>query len=185
MEGDNSTLTTSTDMIIKAIDNNAAGNLGLVKQHKIRFLQLAEILHFIFKNNVTSTTYNSFQPNKDRFVYKDNITGRVITCGLILFNMEMTVMNPQLVVDHREKYRELEDLTLAKACNNVRAYLTKMQEKRNEIKALRKDNVKFDDQRWLTLTFEQLFKTGCSEFLEDFKCQRSKWIKDSGTFNSG
>ena len=60
-----------------------------------------------------------------------------------------------------------------------------MQEKRNKIKALHKENVKFDDQRWLTLTFENLVKTGCSDFLEDVKRQQIKWIKDYGTFNSG
>ena len=60
-----------------------------------------------------------------------------------------------------------------------------MQEKRNEIDTLRKDNVKFDDQRWLTLTFEQLFKTGCSNFLEDVIRQQSEYIKDSVTFKSG
>ena len=64
-------------------------------------------------------------------------------------------------------------------------YLTKMQEKRNKIDALRKDNVKFEYQRWLTLTFEQLVKTGCSNFLEDFKRQQSEWIRESGTFDSG
>ena len=99
----NSTLTISTDMVIKAIDPNAAGNLGLVKRHKIRLRRLAEILHFTFKNNVTRTSYTSFQANKDKFVYKDEITGRTITCGLNLLNMVMTVMKPQLVVDHRVK----------------------------------------------------------------------------------
>ena len=99
--------------------------------------------------------------------------------------MEMTVMKPQIIVDHRGKERELEELTLSKAGNDVRAYLTKMQEKRNEIDALHKDNVIFDNQGWLTLTFEQIVKTGCSDFLEDVKCQQSEWIKDSGTFNSG
>ena len=45
----NSTLTTFTDMVIKAINPNAAVNLGLVNQHKIRVRWLAEILHFAFK----------------------------------------------------------------------------------------------------------------------------------------
>ena len=85
----------------------------------------------------------------------------------------MTVMKPQLVVDHRGKERDLEALTLAKAGKDVRACFTKMQEKRNKIDALCKDNVKFDNQRWLTLTFKQLFKTGCSDFLEDVKRQQS------------
>ena len=60
-----------------------------------------------------------------------------------------------------------------------------MQEKRNKIYALRKDNIKFYDLRWLTLTFEKLVKTRCSDFPKDVKHQRSEWIKDSGTFNSG
>ena len=60
--------------------------------------------------------------------------------------MAMTVMKPQLVVDHQGKERELEELTLEKTGNDVRTYLTKMQEKRNEIDALRKNNVKFDNQ---------------------------------------
>ena len=90
-------------------------------------------------------------------------------------------MKLQLVVDHQGREKDLKELTLTKAGNDVRAYLTKMQEKRNEIDTLRKDNVKFDDQRWLTLTFERLVKTGCSDFLEDVKRQLREWIKDSGT----
>ena len=105
---------------------------------------------------MTRTSYTSFQPNKDEFVYKDNITGRAITCGLTLPKMAMTAMKPQLVVDNKGKERELEELKLPKGGNDISAYLNKMQEKRNRIDAIRKDNVKFDKQRWLTLTFEQL-----------------------------
>ena len=70
MGDENSTLTASTDMFIKAINPNAAGNLGLVNRHNIRLRRLAAILHFTFKNNVTRTSYTSFQPNKDKFVFK-------------------------------------------------------------------------------------------------------------------
>ena len=76
MGDENSTLIASTDMVIKAINPNAAGNLGLVNQHKTQLRRLAAILYFTFKNNVTRTSYTSLQPNKDKFVYKDNITGR-------------------------------------------------------------------------------------------------------------
>ena len=134
---------------------------------------------------MTRTSYTSFQPNKDKFVYKDDITGRAIICGLTLLKISMTLMKPCLVIEHQGKYRELEELTLAKSGNDVCAYLTKMKEKRNKIDVLQKDNAKFDDQRWLTLTFEQLVKTGCSDFLADVKRQRREWIKDSGTFDSG
>ena len=61
---------------------------------------------------------------------------------------------------------------------------TNMQEKGNKTDALHKNNIKFDNQRWLTLAFEQLVKTGCYDFPEDVKRQQSEWIKDSGTFNS-
>ena len=105
MGDDNSTLTTSTDTIIKAINPNSAGNLGLVNRHKIRLRRLAAILHFTFKNNVTRTSYTLFQPNKEKFFYKDEVTGRAITCGLTLLKMSMTVMTPQLVVDHQVKER--------------------------------------------------------------------------------
>ena len=117
---ENSTLTASTDMVIKAIDPNAAGNLGLVNRHKIRLRRFAAILHFTFKNNATRKSYTLFHQNKDKFVYKDEITGRAITCGLTLLKMTMTVMKPQIIVNHQGKERELEDLTLAKAGNNVR-----------------------------------------------------------------
>ena len=100
MGDDNSTLTTSTDMIIKAINLNAVGNFCLVYRHKVQLRRLAEILHFIFKNNVTRTSYTSFHPNKYEFVYKNEITGRSITCVLTLFKMSMTVMKPQLLVNH-------------------------------------------------------------------------------------
>ena len=185
MGGANSTLAASTDQEIKAIDPNAAGNAGLVNRHKIHLRRLSTVMHFIFKNNITRTSYTSFQPNKDKFVYKDEITGREITCGLILFKMALDVMKPQLVIDHRAKERELESLTLENCANDVRTFLTKMQEKRMEIDALCKNNVEFDGQRWLTLCFEQLVKTNCPDFLNDVKRQRSEWIKDSSKFGAG
>ena len=68
-------------------------------------------MHFIFKNNVTRTSYTFLQPNKDKFVYKDEISGKEITCGLILFKMALDVMKPQLVIDHRAKERDVEQST--------------------------------------------------------------------------
>ena len=61
--------------------------------------------------------------------------------------MAMMLMKPEIVVNHQRKERDIKELTIAKAGNDVRAYLTKIQEKRNKIDALRKNNVKFDDQR--------------------------------------
>ena len=100
MGDEKSTITISTDMVIKAINPNAADNLSLVNQHKIQLRRLAEILNLTFKNNVTRTSYTLFQPNKDNFFYKYDITGRAVTCGLTLLKIAMTVMKPQLLVDH-------------------------------------------------------------------------------------
>ena len=174
MGGVSSTLAVSSDQVIQAIDPNAAGNAGLVKRHKIYLCRLSTVMHFSLKNNVTRTSYKSFQTNRDKFVHKDEISGRVITCSLILFKMALDVVKPHL-----------ESLTLQNCNNKVRTLLPKMQEKSMEIENLRKDNVKFDGQRWLTLCFEQPVKTACPDFLEDVKRQRSKWIKDSSTFDSG
>ena len=173
MGGVSSTLAVSSDQVIQAIDPNAAGNAGLVKRHKIYLCRLSTVMHFSLKNNVTRTSYKSFQTNRDKFVHKDEISGRVITCSLILFKMALDVVKPHL-----------ESLTLQNCNNKVRTLLPKMQEKRMEIDALRKDNIKFNGQRWLTLCFEQPVKTACPNFLEDVKRQRSKWIKDSSTFDS-
>ena len=53
-----------------------------------------------------------------------------------------------------------------------------MQEKKNEIDTLRKDGVKFDDQRFLTLVFDHLALAKYKYFCADFKCNKSAWSKE-------
>ena len=79
-------------MKIQAIEPNAKKNLGLVNHQKIRLCCPTIVLHFIFKNNVTRTSYTLFQPDREQFVYIDKISGREITCGLILFKISICVM---------------------------------------------------------------------------------------------
>ena len=69
----------------------------------------------------------------------------------------------------------MEDLTIASCDKNVRTYFTKMQEMKNEIDSLRKDGIKYDEQRFLTLTFKYLVKKA-GDFLSDFKYQCSKGV---------
>ena len=64
----------------------------------------------------------------------------------------MKVMKPQLVINHRGKV--LQALTLLQAGINIRTFLTRMQDQRDETDTLRKDRVKYDKQRFLTLVFE-------------------------------
>ena len=70
------------------------------------------VVHFILKNNVPRTSYTSFQPNKTKYVYDNEISGRAIVCGLMLFKMALDFMKTQLVVDHRAKEKDLKSLTL-------------------------------------------------------------------------
>ena len=178
MGGESSTLITSPDMIIKAIDPNRIGNIGLVNQHKIRLRRLSGVLHFIVKNHATRSSYNSFSPSMKLCLYEDEVTQRKLVCGLILLKMAMEVMKPQLVINHREKEKALEALTLLKVGNNVCTFLTRMQEQRDEIDTLRKDGVKFDKQRFLTLMFEKLLETTCPDFLSEVKLVRNQWVKN-------
>ena len=76
----------------------------------------------------------------------------------------MTVMNLQLVINHREKEKDLKNLSLALCGNNVRTLLTQMQDKKDDIDTFRKDGVKFDEQRFLTLLFDNLLATVCDDF---------------------
>ena len=73
------------------------------------------------------------QPSKEKFIYTEKVSEREITCRLILLRMAMSVIKTQLVIDHRAKERECDELTLANLGNDVRNYLRKMQEKRKAI----------------------------------------------------
>ena len=55
-------LTTSTDMVIKAVDPDNMGNQGLINHHKIQLRRLSGTLQFIFNNHIKRTSYTSFQP---------------------------------------------------------------------------------------------------------------------------
>ena len=56
--------------------------------------------------------------------------------------MALQVMNPQQVIDQQSKDRNMEDLIIESFKKNVRTYLTKTQEMRNDIYSLLKDGIK-------------------------------------------
>ena len=70
----------------------------------------------------------------------------------------------------------MEDLTIDSCENNVFTYLAKMQEMQNELYSLQKYRIKYNEQRFLTLTFDELSKTA-GDFFANAKRQRSKWVK--------
>jgi hypothetical protein len=184
MGGETQDLDISTDMVIKAIDPNKTGNQGLVNRYKIRLRRLSGALHFIAKNHIKRTSYNSFYPRKELFLYKDEVTGRQYVCGIVFLKLMIEVLKPHLVVDHRAKERELEKMTLASFNNDVRRLLTSMQEKRNKIDTLRKDGVKYDETRFLTLIFDSLSTATCIDFKADIQSEKRRWIKDPASIDT-
>ena len=112
MGKETSTLTKSSNMKLNAIDPKKVENLGLVNQYKIRLRQLSGALHFILKNNVSRTSYKSFQNYKSKLIYTYDCSGRQSMCGLILFLMAIKVTKPQMAIDHRAKERKMEDMTI-------------------------------------------------------------------------
>ena len=103
MGGELSSLSTSAEIKIKAINLNVSGNFGLVNQYKIQIFQLSRTIHFIFKNYVNIISYASFHTNNQQFIYTDEVNDQSISFGVILFNMALDLINPQLLIDHQAK----------------------------------------------------------------------------------
>ena len=96
---------TSSYMVIKAVDLNKTGNPGLVNRRKILLRQYSGMLNTILKNHLQRTSFTSLNPKSNMYEYKDEVSGRRITYGLVKLKLAFEVINPQLVVDHaiREK----------------------------------------------------------------------------------
>ena len=77
-----------------------------------------------------------------------------------------------MVIDHLAKERKMEDLTIKSCKNNVRTYLSKRQEMRNEIDSLCKYRINYNKQQFLTLTSKDLGKKA-GDILSDVRRQRS------------
>ena len=114
-------------MIIKAIDPNATGNIGLVNHEKILNRQFSSALNFILKNHLQQASFISLNPKKDTFTYMDEVTGRKVYCELIKLWTILNIVKPQLVVDYREHEKRLESLTLCSCGKNVQTFLTMME----------------------------------------------------------
>ena len=95
-----STLATSTDIIIKAIDPNKTGNVGLCNHQKIRMRQYSSVVNFIIRNHLIQSSYTYQNPKKYLFTYKDEVSVREVSCGLIKLWLCLNVVGSQLVVDY-------------------------------------------------------------------------------------
>ena len=176
MSGENAALgpPNSNNMIVVAVDLNKSGNIVLVNKRRILLRQYVGILNMILKHHLTRTGFVSLNPKSDLFKYRDETTGRVVECGLIKLKLVLEIIDPNLVVDYALKEHELESLTLAKCGNDVHDYLSKIQEKRNEINSNLPDKEEYPIRRFITNMFEQLEKSTCTDFLANVKESKSK-----------
>ena len=76
MGDENSTLATSNNMVIKAIDPNKTGNVGLCNHQKTQMRQYSRVVNFIIKNHLIRSSYTYKNHNKDLFAYKDEVSVR-------------------------------------------------------------------------------------------------------------
>ena len=180
---ENSTLTKSADIIIKEIDSNKPGNIGLLNHEKIRNGQFSSDINFILKNQLKRSSYISLNPKKDIFTYTDEVTGRKVDCGFIKLWLFLNFFKSQLVVNYREQEKKLEALTLRACGKNVQTLITTMETMKTLINLMILDKEEFSEQRFNTIMFDQLLKTSCKDFLTNVNQARSDWIKNPKKFD--
>ena len=77
--------------------------------------------------------------------------------------------------------KEIEALTLIGYGNNIRTFLTTMEEKHNEINFLILGKEEFAAHRFNIIVFDELSKSSCKYFLNNVKQAKSDLIKDPDT----
>ena len=87
MGDDNSTREISMDMKIKAISPNLSGNVGLFNQLNIQLRQISGVFSFILKNHLIHSTYRSLITKRNVYLYKDEVSGWKIACGIIFLKI--------------------------------------------------------------------------------------------------
>ena len=65
------------------------------------------MLKMILKTHLQRTNFTSLNPKSNMYEYKDEVSRRRITCGLVKLKLVFKVINPRLVVDHSIKEQEL------------------------------------------------------------------------------
>ena len=93
-EGSTLTIPDENDMVVRAIDPNKPGNLGLVNRRKILMRQYSGILDMIFKNHLKRTSYNLLNLRSNLFTYTNEVTRRQVSCGLIKLKMIFETVSP-------------------------------------------------------------------------------------------
>ena len=145
--------------------------------------QYNSIINFIIKNHLIQRSYTSQKPNKYLFTYKDEVSRRKVSCGLIKLWLCLNVVRSQLVVYFRVHETKLDDLALLSCNNNVNTFLTTMEKIRIVINLMLSDKQEFSEHRFWTIMFDQLPKSICEDFLTNVNQAKSNWIKNPKKFN--
>ena len=104
---ENSNLTKSADMIVKAIEPNKPGNIGFLNHEKIRNRKFSSDLNFILKNHLKRSSFISLNPKKAIFTYSDEFTGRKVYCGLFKLWLFLNTAKTHLLSITASKRRNL------------------------------------------------------------------------------
>jgi hypothetical protein len=102
------TLHHPTDMTMKYLDVNAAGNLDLVACFKQECHTVSCLVWHTTKNHITTISYCALLVCKKDFAYECIETGNVIYEAFTLLRMIYTVVKPNLVVDVKDLQLKIE-----------------------------------------------------------------------------
>ena len=105
----------------------------------IRLPILSVVVQTTLKNHVTLQSYKYFLTEKNSFCYTDEVKNISVFCGIIILNIAIGVMKPQLIVNVQDLEKRLEKLSLQTCGNDVREFTTKMSDLREQIFTQRGD----------------------------------------------
>jgi hypothetical protein len=129
------TLCHPSDMTMKYIDVNTAGNLGLVACFKQELRTVSCLVWHTIKNHLTTLSYGALLVCKKQFAYECAETGNVTYKGFTLLRMVYIVLKPNLVMDIKDFQLKMEKMTLLTTDINFHMLATSLEELQQEINA--------------------------------------------------
>ena len=160
------------------IDNEARELRRLISKQQYRYR--AEMLTGIIKGIVTVDDFSLFiKSHEDVFTFRDDDGDKRID-GFVLFKAIMNEIQPEVVVDVREKENKLQSLTLKDTGNNVSILTATMLTLWKEICLVAPGS--YDSDRFTRELFRALGTTKNQQFQFQLTQTRSAWLlKKEGT----
>ena len=144
----------------------------------MRLWKLLRIIHMTIKNHKTQNSYKSLLVDKQKFLYKDQITSQNVFCGLILLKMIIGIIKPKLIVNVQDRESKLENIKLSKHNNNVYQLMTKFMALCEKIITQKGSKHSMINQRVLTILFKALSTTTNPNFNLKVKAEKSRWLQN-------